>query len=432
MKLVRILLALAILSVPTVAFAATGTAAPYVKPQWFDANGDPCAGCLLFTYSSGTSTKANTYTDYTLGSANTNPIVLDAAGRANVFLTPGVSYKFVLSPSNDTDPPTSPVWTVDGLAAVPPSVVDVDITATAGEGLSAGEVVYLSAGDGARTAGRWYKADSDLDYGSISANALGITTAAITSGSTGTIRIAGRMTGLSSLTVGSVYYIDATAGTLTSTPPTNSRKIGIADTTSTLIMSHSLIQENATATRAGIMTTAAQVLAGVKDFNDHPRFEPGTSTGTYANVSGRVTTNTTQVGNVGAGEDDLMTYTVPANVLDTDGKALRITVWGLFAVNGNAKTIRYYYGGTAFTAYPLADTAANGFGWSANIYIVRTGAAAQRHLTQFITSSGGVQTFSINSTGTKDNTAAQAFKITGEGTATDDVVQFGMIVEVVG
>lgn len=89
------------------------------KQQWVDSNGNPLSGAKLFTYSAGTSTKKTTYTDDTGAVANTNPIVLNTAGQcaSGVYGTSG-SYKFVLAPSTDTDPPLSPIWTQDGVAGI--------------------------------------------------------------------------------------------------------------------------------------------------------------------------------------------------------------------------------------------------------------------------------------------------------------------------
>jgi hypothetical protein len=69
--------------------------------QFFDNLGDPLAGGLLYTYTAGTTTPQATYTSTAGTIANANPIVLDAAGRTanEVWLTTGVSYKFVLQTS---------------------------------------------------------------------------------------------------------------------------------------------------------------------------------------------------------------------------------------------------------------------------------------------------------------------------------------------
>jgi hypothetical protein len=69
--------------------------------QFFDANGAPLSGGLIYTYLSGTSTPAVTYTSRSGATNNTNPIVLNAAGRtpAEIWLDGGVLYKFVLKSS---------------------------------------------------------------------------------------------------------------------------------------------------------------------------------------------------------------------------------------------------------------------------------------------------------------------------------------------
>lgn len=66
--------------------------------QFFDDNGTPLAGGLLYTYSAGTTSAAATYTSVSGLTANSNPIVLDAGGRtpAEIWLTPNESYKFIL------------------------------------------------------------------------------------------------------------------------------------------------------------------------------------------------------------------------------------------------------------------------------------------------------------------------------------------------
>src|SRR6187399_1056789 len=88
---------------------------PLPVQQFFTNNGKPAVGYLLFTFAAGTSTKQATYTDSSGGQQNTNPIVLDFRGEANVWLDPDLTYKFVLSPAGDTDPPTHPIWTVDNI-----------------------------------------------------------------------------------------------------------------------------------------------------------------------------------------------------------------------------------------------------------------------------------------------------------------------------
>jgi hypothetical protein len=72
---------------------------PYgIGQQFFDDNGVPLAGGLIYTYQAGSSTPLVTYTTNGGTIANANPIVLDAAGRVpqEIWLLTGYSYKFVL------------------------------------------------------------------------------------------------------------------------------------------------------------------------------------------------------------------------------------------------------------------------------------------------------------------------------------------------
>ena len=88
---------------------ATTSLSPTPKLQFFDANGDPLVGGLLYTYAAGTTTPLATYTDSTGVSANTNPIVLDSRGEANVWLGAAI-YKFALYTSVNVL-----IWTVDNI-----------------------------------------------------------------------------------------------------------------------------------------------------------------------------------------------------------------------------------------------------------------------------------------------------------------------------
>lgn len=71
------------------------------KMQFFDDNGDPLAGGKVYTYSAGTTNDKVTYTDQGGGTANANPVILDAAGRASIWLGTSGSYKFVVKDAND-------------------------------------------------------------------------------------------------------------------------------------------------------------------------------------------------------------------------------------------------------------------------------------------------------------------------------------------
>ena len=84
---------------------------PSPNTAFVDAAGEPLVGGQLYTYIAGTTTLQATYTDATAATANTNPIILDSRGEANVWLG-GAVYKFVLK-----DADGALIWTVDYISA---------------------------------------------------------------------------------------------------------------------------------------------------------------------------------------------------------------------------------------------------------------------------------------------------------------------------
>ena len=72
--------------------------------QLLDNSGNVLSGGKIYTYAAGTTTPVATYTSSSGITANSNPIILNSAGRVpyEIWLTDGISYKFVLKDSNDT------------------------------------------------------------------------------------------------------------------------------------------------------------------------------------------------------------------------------------------------------------------------------------------------------------------------------------------
>jgi len=70
---------------------------PIFTQQFFDSNGDPLDGGLLYFYEPGTTTAKAVYSDSTGTVVLTNPVVLDSAGRATIWLDG--YYKVVLKDS---------------------------------------------------------------------------------------------------------------------------------------------------------------------------------------------------------------------------------------------------------------------------------------------------------------------------------------------
>lgn len=75
---------------------------PIIQLQFLDNNGDPLSGGKIYSYEAGTTTPKATYKDLAGAEANTNPIVLDSAGRPpyDVRIISGV-YKFLIKDAND-------------------------------------------------------------------------------------------------------------------------------------------------------------------------------------------------------------------------------------------------------------------------------------------------------------------------------------------
>lgn len=211
---------------------ATYTLSPNPKFTGWDNSGLFMPLGKLYTYVTGTTTPADTYKTAN-GTLQSNPIILDGAGRVpgdGLFLVPGQIYSFELR-----DSAGNVIWNEPGIAAVPLSTSNQDVTGTAGEDLAAGDQAYLSDGSGSKQAGQWYKTDADFTYAS-TLPVVGTVVSAIANGAAGTFRLAGQVTLTGPLTPGANYYLSATAGALTASAPTNARFVGRAETTTSLIV----------------------------------------------------------------------------------------------------------------------------------------------------------------------------------------------------
>lgn len=86
------------------------TLMPLPVMQFFTANGSPLAGGKLYTYQPTSLLPKATYTDSTGSVQNTNPAIMDSAGRASIWLDG--SYYMVLQ---DSDGNT--IWTADNVVS---------------------------------------------------------------------------------------------------------------------------------------------------------------------------------------------------------------------------------------------------------------------------------------------------------------------------
>lgn len=109
-RLAKLILAAGVLLLFASCSLAQVSPSPFVVPQYFDSSGHACAGCKLASFAAGTSTPLATFSDPSGVFPNSNPIILDSAGRARIYLS-GASYKLVLSTAAGTQ-----IWSVDQVA----------------------------------------------------------------------------------------------------------------------------------------------------------------------------------------------------------------------------------------------------------------------------------------------------------------------------
>jgi hypothetical protein len=159
----------------------------------------------------------------------------------------------------------------------------------------------------------------------------------------------------------------------------------------------------------------------------------GTST-TFSPVPSVAHKDISAVGNVGGGEDDLMSYTLPANALSAAGKGVRITANGTTANNSNPKTVKLYFGGTEIATLALTVSQVNAWRYCGEV-IFRGGVLYNSDIQL---SQGGTtkQTNEIATTlNGPDPTGALIIKATatvtdgGGGINNDDVLMRKLLVE---
>ena len=137
-------------------------------------------------------------------------------------------------------------------------------------------------------------------------------------------------------------------------------------------------------------------------------------------VGGSLRVNTTDVGNVGTGVDDLMSFSVPAGTMSTNGDYIDFSFTFTFAANANNKTVRVVYGGTEI--YNSTAQAQNGGSMEVVGKIIRTGATTQKVIVS-VSTDGTLYTDLANyTTAAETLSGAVTLKATGEATSNDDIV----------
>lgn len=168
-------------------------------------------------------------------------------------------------------------------------------------------------------------------------------------------------------------------------------------------------------TSGTIMTTAE---AGALEYNGN--FYATKVNNVRYGVGGSLRVNTTDVGNVGTGVDDLMSYSIPASTLSTNNEYIEFSFTFTFAANANNKTVRVVYGATEI--YNSTAQAQNGGSMEVIGKIIRTGATTQKVIVS-VSTDGTLYTDLTNyTTAAETLSGAVTLKATGEATSNNDIV----------
>lgn len=144
-----------------------------------------------------------------------------------------------------------------------------------------------------------------------------------------------------------------------------------------------------------------------------------------ATVGGMYDINVTPVGNVSTGEDDLMTFTIPAGALGDNGDMVRVEGFGTFAANAQSKTIKLYFG-TTQVGTVVGTSAFNAIDWRFTITGVRTGASTGVVVSTIFVDSMAITNYSAVSDAFS---GTYQVKATGEASSNNDIQQLFMNVE---
>ncbi len=145
--------------------------------------------------------------------------------------------------------------------------------------------------------------------------------------------------------------------------------------------------------------------------------------------------NYTATGNQLTGEDNLCFVTLKANALPRSSSGtMRITAWGRTANNANAKTIKLKV--DTQTILTTSLTTGQVGQWRINAMMIMTGIDTQDWVAEIREINTGALTVTTvldmeNGTATLNDSDALTVKCTGEATGTDDIVQEGLVVELI-
>lgn len=144
-------------------------------------------------------------------------------------------------------------------------------------------------------------------------------------------------------------------------------------------------------------------------------------------LGGKLYHSVAEVGNVGGGSDDLITYTMPFKTLENVGDTLEVISFGILAANGNNKRIRRYFGSTVL--FDTGTITANNKDWCIVSRIIRISATTQTIISTFSGDSSVTQTADYVA-GAESLSSSIIIKDVADGVATNDIVQKGLLINI--
>lgn len=153
-------------------------------------------------------------------------------------------------------------FVLDNINGGPVSFNKQTISGTAGESVSIRDILYFKESDQ-----RWYKLGNNTIPGTEKIK-VGFSETAASSGSGISVTISGLISGFTGLTAGSKYYTSGTVGTLTTTPVSYSMFIGIAMSSTTILLSpeyETVVNDDTTQSATQVSQTSG---AGSIDFGE--------------------------------------------------------------------------------------------------------------------------------------------------------------------
>jgi hypothetical protein len=154
-----------------------------------------------------------------------------------------------------------------------------------------------------------------------------------------------------------------------------------------------------------------------------------------ASAGGSVNITTADVTSSGA--SNLISYTLPANALNTTNRCLRITGWGTALNNANAKTVALDFGSQTVISKVLTVSIANTT-WKVQAVVCRSGASTQdiyaeawNPMGTAVSSVDGntILYQAARTAGTQTDTATIVIKGKTTAATTTDVTMDGLVVE---